>query len=144
MSQRSVFVLFKTSLNWLASFNGRFDVRSFCVRVRFLELMASCGRFSNKYIAIRCGISGQRRPFWTSLSYRRQTDRTARCAVWRPSCCTQMWTLSAINWRLSWQHLRRSTCCGKNFSSPEFETKFRREVPLFWRYPNSLPTHCIG
>jgi len=32
---------------------------------------------------------------------------------------------------LSWQHLRQSMCRGEIFLSPEFWTKFQRDIPSF-------------
>jgi len=65
----------------------------------------------------------------------------------RDSCWIQRWSLSVINWQrslveLSWQHLRQLTFCGKIFLSPEFGTKFQREVSLLWGCSNSLPVQC--
>ena len=31
----------------------------------------------------------------------------------------------------------------RNYVSPEFETKSRRNMPYFWRYPNSVKTHSV-
>jgi len=39
---------------------------------------------------------------------------------------------------LSWQHVATIDVPWRNFLSPEYGTKFQREVPLFWRYQNFL------
>ena len=56
-------------------------------------------------------------------------EEPARRAMSRVQCCTQRCTLSVINRRrlvveLNWQQVRRLTCCGEIFLSPEFGTKF--------------------
>jgi len=73
-----------------------------------------------------------------------QTD--ARRAASRPSCCTQRCILSVINWwptPVAFYHSERPrklltpvtvNVQLRNFLSPEFGTKFIREVPLFLRH----------
>ena len=51
--------------------------------------------------------------------------------------------ISVINWRLSsvelnWQQLRRSTCFGGIFRSPEFATKLRQMKADYRRYRGNL------
>ena len=85
----------------------------------------------------------------TCISCRRPTRATE-------SCCRQSLTITVINRRSSvgaqrcWQTtvqfitLWASTLsidAVANFPSPEFRTKFQREIPLFCRYLNFLITH---
>jgi len=83
---------------------------------------------------------------------RRPTDRSARRAALRPSCCTQRWTLSQINWRPTTvaSLSDRATLTPKlttrvtidvqlqHFESPEFLPKFQREMLLVLKIPEFL------
>ena len=74
-------------------------------------------------VYLRDVVKKQSRPLYTSHT---AVDRTLWCHLSRPLCGTQSCMLSVIDWPLS--------------SVPEFETKFQREVPLFWRYACSVKT----
>ena len=52
---------------------------------------------------------------------------------------TVLWSTSSIVDELCWQHNRLAVA---NFYSPEFGTKFRQAVPLFWSYTNFLTAQC--
>ena len=57
----------------------------------------------------------------------------------RDDASTVLWSTSSIVDELCWQHNRLAVA---NFYSPEFATKFRQAVPLFWSYTNFLTAQC--